>query len=66
LRDDGGGNLLLILLSKTDHSDSMMLSLAIVLAREDVEVHLHAPETKTEHFWRCVWTNFDIEKLHNF
>jgi len=25
-----------------------------VLAREDVEVHLHAPQTKTEHFWQCV------------
>jgi hypothetical protein len=34
-----------------------------VLAREDVEVHLHAPETKTEHFWRCVWTNCHIEKI---
>ena len=27
----------------------------ILLAREDVEVHLHAPQTKTEHFWLCVW-----------
>jgi hypothetical protein len=26
------------------------LSLAIVLAREGVEVHLHAAQTKTEHF----------------
>jgi len=41
-------------LSKADHSASVMLSLAIVLARKDVEVHLHAPQTKTEHFWLCV------------
>ena len=33
------------------------LSLVIVLAREDVEVHLHACHTKTEHFWLCVWVN---------
>ena len=26
-----------------------------MLAREDVDVHLHAPQTKTEHFWLCVW-----------
>ena len=26
-----------------------------VLATEDVEVHLHAPQTKTEHIWLCVW-----------
>jgi len=24
-----------------------------VLATEDVEVHLHAPQTETEHFWLC-------------
>jgi hypothetical protein len=42
LRDDGKGNLLLTLLSKTDHGGSMTISLVIVLAREDVEVHLHA------------------------
>ena len=40
------------------------LSLAIVLAREVVEVHLHTPETKTEHFWLCVWAN-SLEKLHH-
>jgi hypothetical protein len=28
-----------------------------VLTREDVEMHLHAPETKTEHIWLCVVTN---------
>jgi hypothetical protein len=32
-----------------------------VLAREDVEVHLHAPQTKNEHFWLCVWANY-LEK----
>ena len=26
----------------------------ILLAREDVKVHLHAPQTRTEHFWLCV------------
>jgi len=30
------------------------LSLAIVLVREDVEVHLHVSLTKTEHFWQFV------------
>jgi len=29
----------------------------ILLAREDVEVRLHDPQTKTEHFWLCVWRN---------
>jgi len=28
---------------------------ATVLAREVVEVHLHASQTKNEHFWLCVW-----------
>jgi len=27
---------------------------AIVLARGYVEVHLHAPQTKTKHFWLCM------------
>ena len=40
-------------------------SLATALAREDVEVHLHAPETKTEHFSLCIWANCHREKLHN-
>jgi len=48
---DDGGNLLLTLLSKTDQWFD-----DIVLAREDDEVHLHAPQNKTEHFWLCVWT----------
>jgi hypothetical protein len=39
------------------------LSLLTVLAKEDVEVHLHASETKTEHFWLCVWLNCHLEKL---
>jgi len=26
-----------------------------VLAREDIEAHLHASQKKTEHFWLCVW-----------
>jgi hypothetical protein len=40
LRNDGVGNLLLALLSKTDH-----IGLAIVLAGEHVEVQFHVPET---------------------
>jgi len=31
-----------------------VVRLAIVLAREDVQVHLLAPQTWTEHFWLCV------------
>jgi hypothetical protein len=27
----------------------------IVLAREDVEIHIHALETTTEHFQLCEW-----------
>jgi hypothetical protein len=27
---------------------------AIVLARENVEAHSHAPQMKIEHFWLCV------------
>jgi hypothetical protein len=42
------------------------LSLAIVLAREYVEVHLHAPQTKHEHIWLFVWENCHVEKLHDF
>jgi hypothetical protein len=40
--------------------------MAIVLAREDVEVHLHAPQTATEHLWLCVWAICDLEKLQHF
>jgi len=58
LRDNGGVNLLLTLLSQTDHSVSMV----IVLDREDVEVHHHVPETKAEHFWLYVWVNYHLEK----
>jgi hypothetical protein len=36
----------------------------IVLAKEDVEVHLHAPENKNEHLWLSVWAN-SLEKLHH-
>jgi len=36
----------------------------IVLAREDAEVHLHSPQTKTEHFWLYVWANCKLDKLH--
>jgi hypothetical protein len=65
LRDDGRGNLLLKLLSKTDHSGSIYLRLTIMLAREDDEGHLHASQTKTEHFWLCVWAKCHIENLNH-
>ena len=39
------------------------LSLMSVLAREDVGVHLHGPQTKTEHFWLRVLTNSHLDKL---
>jgi hypothetical protein len=39
--------------------------MAIVLAREDVEVHLHAPEAKTEQFLLYVWANSHLETLHH-
>jgi len=54
------------ILSKIDHSRSMVFSLAIVLAREVVVVLLHAPQTKTEHFWLFVWANCHLEKLHHY
>jgi len=38
------------------------LSLEIVLAREHVDVHRHARQTKTEHFWICVWANCHLKK----
>jgi len=41
------------------------LRLAIVLAREDVEVHIHACKTKTQHFWMAVWANCYLEKLRH-
>jgi len=39
--------------------------LAIVLAGEGVDVHLHAAQTKTQHFWLNVWANSYLEKLHH-
>ena len=42
------------------------LSLAIVLAREYVEMLLHAPQTKNEHIWLFVWANGHMEKLHDY
>jgi len=39
------------------------LRLVSVLAREGVEVHLHVPETKTEHFWLRALTNSHLDKL---
>ena len=65
LRDDSGGNLLLTLLKLTTVV-RWYFSLVIVLARENVEVRLHAPRTKTEHLWLCVWVNGHLEKLHHW
>jgi hypothetical protein len=42
LRDVGGGNLFLSLVSKTDQSASMMFKYGDVLAMDDVDVHSHA------------------------
>ena len=39
--------------------------LVIVLAREGVTVHLHAAQTKSEHFWLSVQANCYPEKLHH-
>jgi hypothetical protein len=39
------------------------LSLVIFLAKLDVELHLHAPQTKNEHFWMYVSTNSHPEKI---
>jgi len=36
------------------------LSVVIVLAREDTAVHLHAPQTKIEHLWLCVWAKLSF------
>ena len=60
VRGDEGANLLITALSETDHSGPM-----IVLAWEGVEVQLHAPQTKTEHVWLCVWANCHLNKLHH-
>jgi hypothetical protein len=47
------------------NSWATILTQVIVLAREDVKVHLHAPQTKNEHLWLCVWVNRHLEKLHH-
>ena len=63
----GGGNLFLTLLFKTDHLGSVTNGMTIVLAREDVEVHHHSRQTKTEHLRmrECAWANCYLEKLHH-
>jgi len=40
------------------------LILAIMLAREDIKMHLHTPQAKTGHLWLCVWANCHLKKLH--
>jgi hypothetical protein len=37
-----------------------------VLAREDVEVHLHDFQTMTEQFKLCEWRHCRLGKLHGF
>jgi hypothetical protein len=39
-------------------------NLVIVLAKEDVEVHLNALETMTEQFQLCEWEHCHLGKLH--
>ena len=65
-RGDGGGNLHLALLSKTDLSGSMIFQPGDCVGQEDAEVHLHAPQTKTEHFWVNVWANCHLETLYRY
>jgi hypothetical protein len=36
----------------------------IVLAREDVEVHLHALQTMNEEFYLCEWRNCHLGKRY--
>jgi hypothetical protein len=49
LRDVGGGNLFPILLSKADHSGSVMVKTGDCAGLE-ADVHLHALQTMTEQF----------------
>jgi len=44
---------LITVLSATGHSGSLLFKSDIVLAREDVEVYLHGPQTDTEPFCMC-------------
>jgi hypothetical protein len=37
-----------------------------VLAREDVEVHLHALQAMTEEFQLCEWGHNRLGKLHHY
>jgi hypothetical protein len=41
-------------------------NLVIVLAREDVKVQLHAPQTMTEQFQLCEWGHCRLGKLHRY
>ena len=47
----------------------LYLSWVTVQARDDVEVRLQAPQTKTKHFCVCVcvcMANRHLEKLHHY
>jgi len=46
--------------------DRQYLRWVIVLARDDVEVHLHASQTTTEHFRLCVWWNVILKNCNIF
>jgi hypothetical protein len=46
-----------------------------VLAKEDVEMHLHAPQTETKHSWlyektvvlkNCIIVRKNLDKMHLF
>jgi hypothetical protein len=64
-RDVGGGNLCLTLVSKLTRVVQWCSNLVIVLAREDVEVHLHTLQTMTEQLQLCEWGYCCLGKLHH-
>jgi hypothetical protein len=37
-----------------------------MLPREDVEMYLLAPQTKTAHFWLWAWTKYHNDKWYHF
>ena len=65
LRGDGGGKLLLTLISKLTTAVRWYWSLATALAREGGEAHLHAPQIKAELFWLGAWAKCHLAKLRH-
>jgi hypothetical protein len=58
-------HIFLTLVSKTHQNCSMMFKFVIVLAGEDVEVHLRAIRTMNEQFQLCEWGHCSLGKLHH-